>query len=226
MTYTTNMVGTSTRSRLKYFFAALALAALIFFAYTLLSSNTFRGAFETYAPLAEAHVDAAYIPGVPDNPIRQRLNSILSQVLARPMTPKERIALAEEGLAVLKEGEKQIDAIGEAGERVQIAITYMEDKKNSVGAVFSKSQANEIIALAKEEFGIVADIRGLSYRANFHTAEIFNRIILDKGELTAGYTQELNDQIPAVEEQFNKRTHLYDQLKAVAARLQKASAAL
>ena len=194
--------------------------------YVLNSSHNFRTAYETYAPLAKEHVDLAYIPGVPDNPVRQKLNGILSQVLARPMTPKTRLAFAKEGLDALKEGESQIDAIGDTGEKVQIAITYMEQKSASPGVFFSKEKASHIIALAKEEFGIVADIRGLSYRANFHTAEIFNRIILDKGELTKAYTNELNSQIPAVEEQFNKRSSLYEQLKSVTGRLEKETASL
>ncbi len=189
--------------------------------YALHSSNDFQKAYKTYNTLAKKHVEAAYIPGVPDNPVRQKLNGILSQVLARPMSPKERLSLAEQGLAALKEGEKQIDDIGTIGEKVQTAITYMEEKNNSLGVLFSKSQGTRVITLAKEEFGIVADIRGLSYRANFHTAEIFNRIVLDKGELTKAYSSELNSQIPAVEEQFNKRSALYEQLKSVIGRMEK-----
>lgn len=204
----------------------LLLLLILIPLYLYHAKSDFQQSFETYEGLAKTHVALGYIPGASDNPVREKLNTILSQVLARPLTPKERLALAGEGLSALKEGERQIDAIGDAGEKVQIAITYMESKSTSVGMFFSVADAKRILALAKEEFGVVSDIRGLSYRANFHTAEIFNRIVLDKGELTPAYTTELNAQIPAVEEQFNKRASLYESLKSLSARIEKEAASM
>ena len=97
------------------------------------------------------------------------------------------------------------------------------DEKSGWSGFFSRSQKKAVIGLAREEFGIVADIRGLSYGANFHTAEIFNRIVLDKGELTESYVAELNHEVPLVEEQFNKRANLYTQLEDVSNRMHEAS---
>ena len=196
----------------------LILAVLcVYIAY---ASHEFRRAYATYTTLVQANVDAAYVPGAENNPLRQHLNTVLSQVLARPMSAKERMDFAEEGLKVLKAAEQQIDVIGDTGDKVQLSITYMQEKARAPGAFLLRGYVTRILSLATEEHNITADIRGLSYRANFHTAEIFNRIVLDKGELTPAYLQELNRQVPAVEEQFNKRTGLYAQLKDVSARMQ------
>ena len=198
----------------------------VIFGYVMYASNEFLHAYATYARLSKANVEAAYMPGAEQNPIRQHLNTILSQVLARPMSAKERLSFAREGLAVLKEGETQIDTIGDSGDKVQLSITYMEAKSKAPGALFLRSESDRILTLAKQELNINADIRGLSYRANFHTAEILNRIVLDQGELTAAYSEELDRQLPAVEEQFNKRTNLYKQLEAVNNLMQEESARL
>jgi len=205
----------------KILIASTSVLCAVFALYVFQSTSEVRKALETYTHLAKIHTDAAYVPGIPDNPVRQRLNSILSQVLARPMKPQERLALAHDGLVALKEAEGQIDAIGDAGEKVQNAISYLDEKSRAPGAFLQRKSVIEILALAKQEFNVVADIRGLSYRANFTTTEIFNRIVLDNGALTPAYTAELNKDIPDVEDQFNKRTALYDQLKSLTARLEK-----
>jgi hypothetical protein len=200
-------------------FFALCVLGLVAAFFWMRSSGEVTRALESYQALSRAHEEAAYLPGIPENPVRERVNAILSDVLARPMEPAERLARAQEGLSVLKDAEVQIDAIGDVGEKVQIAIAYFEEKSGPVSFVRS-SEAEALVAVAKEEFGIIADIRGLSYRANFHTAEIFNRIVLDKGELSAAYIADLNKELPLVEEQFNARTMLYGKLKDVRARVE------
>ncbi len=197
------------RSHILLLVIVLALASLALYFFLSTSKDSVR-AIEAYRTQSAAHIQAAYVPGVPGNPARERLNTILSSVLVRPLTPGERTTLAEEGLRALKEVEVQIDAIGEAGERVQVAIAYLEEK---TGGFAQSDEEKELIAAAEEEFSIIADIRGLSYRANFHTAEIFNRIILDGGELTSVYSADLNRELPLVEEQFNARASLYERLK-------------
>ncbi len=206
------------RSYILILIVLLALAAAAFYFLRISSGDSTR-AVESYSTRSFEHLQAAYVPGVPENPVRERLNTILSSVLVRPLTPPERRALAEEGLKALKEVETQIDAIGEAGDRVQVAITYLEEKG---GGFTAGDETKELIAAAEEEFAIIADIRGLSYRANFHTAEIFNRIILDGGELTSAYSADLNRELPLVEEQFNTRAGLYERLKSARERVDKA----
>lgn len=210
------------RTHLIIFILLLALCAAGFYLWRTSAEDTAQ-ALESYRSRSFEHLQAAYVPGVPENQSRERLNTILASVLVRPLTPDERRSLAEEGLAALKEVEAQIDAIGEAGDRVQIALAYLEEKG---GGIMAGDETKELIAAAKEEFAIIADIRGLSYRANFHTAEIFNRIILDGGELTSAYSKALNDELPLVEEQFNTRTDLYERLKTARARVDAALVSL
>lgn len=210
------------RTHLIILIVLLVLCAAGFYLWHTSAEDTAQ-ALESYRLRSFEHLQAAYVPGVPENQSRERLNTILASVLVRPLTPDERRSLAEEGLAALKEVETQIDAIGEAGDRVQIALAYLEEKG---GGIMAGDETKELIAAAKDEFAIIADIRGLSYRANFHTAEIFNRILLDGGELTSAYSKSLNDELPLVEEQFNTRAALYERLKDARARVDLALVAL
>lgn len=209
-----------TRNRIGI--ALVIICACVAAAWFVFSSQSTAEALDVYREKSQLYLQAAYLPGVPENPVRERLNTILSSVLVRPLTPDERRALAEEGLRTLKEVETQIDAIGDAGERVQIAISYLEKEEG----IIPNEKRKTLIAAAKEEVAIIADIRGLSYRANFHTAEIFNRILLDNGVLTGAYSDSLNRELPLVEEQFNTRAALYTKLKDVRSRVDAALTAM
>jgi hypothetical protein len=80
----------------------------------------------------------------------------------------------------------------------------------------------DVVTLAQSQAAIIADIRGLSYRANFHTAQIFSRIVDDQGSLTDAHIAELNNLIPKVEDQFDQRSNLYSELERVGDRIQMA----
>ncbi len=189
--------------------------ALLFCAYKLYFSWQFQKSYEIYATLSGGHVNAALLPAVGDNPIRQELNRMLADVLATQLGERDRLARAERGLLLLNELEKQIDAIGDSGESVSKALGEMEARA-------SGSERQEIVQLALERLRVIGDIRGLSYRASYHTAEIFNRVIQDGGTLTAEYVAELNNQIPLVEEQFDRRTGLYEELESIGGRIRHA----
>ncbi|MFZ2886277.1 MAG: hypothetical protein WA021_00480 [Minisyncoccia bacterium] len=188
------------------------------------TSRSFVRAAENYATLADAHAEAAYVPGSIDNPLRRELNGVLSAVLVGNLSAEERLANAARGLALLKDAEAQIDAIGEAGDKVQFAMQYMEE--TSTFTLFHRTAARDLLATAREEFDAIADIRALSYRANFHTMEILNRVILDQGEVTEAFAAELNRQLPQVEEQFNRRSNLYITLESITDRREAAEESL
>lgn len=183
------------------------------FVYTMLQSSRFEKEFAAYDALATAHEAAAYLPGSSNNPVRQDLNRLLSEVLVQGLSAHDRLALADQGLEQLANLEKQIDAIGEAGEKVDAAVARMQ--VDSVGTVSSSIATHELLTLAKKRSAIIADIRGLSYRANFETKKIFDRVIADKGALTKEHVLDLNEQIPIVEEQFNRRSDLYAELQSI-----------
>ncbi len=184
-------------------------------AYIYYRATQFAKSYDAYAARAAVHGNAALIPAVKDNPLRKELNQTLGRALSdTSISNTERLALAQRGLSMLDSMELQIDAIGEAGESMEGAIMRME-------AYALWATRADIVAAARERFGIIADIRGLSYRANFHTAEIFKRIIKDEGKLTDAHVRELNDQIPVVEQEFDRRTNLYRDLESANARIEK-----
>lgn len=177
--------------------------------------------YTVYATLAEEHEQAAYLVGAANNPVRQELNQVLSEALARPMTSSERLQLAEHGKELLKEAEGQIDMIGELGAKVDTAIAQMQ--VGALGEFSSSDIAREVLVLAKKRSDIIADIRGLSYRANFETAKIFDRVIADGGKLTKEHISMLNDEIPDVEKQFDRRSDLYLELQRTAKQIDQRS---
>ncbi len=184
------------------------LLVCIFVGYKLYFAWQFNKSYDTYATLSGLHVNAALLPAVGDNPVRQELNRTLADVLAEQLPTSERLERAERGLVLLNALERQIDAIGDSGEAVSKALGEMEARA-------SGSERREIVDLALERLRVIGDIRGLSYRASYHTAEIFNRVIADGGALTPEHVKELNNQIPLVEEQFDRRTGLYDELESI-----------
>lgn len=167
--------------------------------------------FTAYERAATEQQDAAFLVGSVDNPVRQELNLILSEVLQKNMTTSARLKRAQDGLVLLKEAELQIDTIGEIGAQVDTAIAQMQ--VGALGDFASSAIAREVLVLAKQRSAIIADIRGLSYRANFETKKIFDRIIEDGGKMTSAHIVALNDAIPDVEEQFDRRSDLYLELQ-------------
>ena len=168
--------------------------------------------YAIYAPLAETQDTAAYTPGSPTNPLRIQMNQVLTQVLLRQTTAADRLALATHGLELIKDSEKQIDAITAVGDKVDTEIAKMQVQ--ALSSLASSDQARQIIALAKTRASIISDIRAYSYRTDFDINTIFTRVVADHGVLTDQYVIDLNNQIPAVEASFNKRSDLYTELQS------------
>ena len=188
--------------------------------------NAFDDAYLTYAELAQRGDTAAYVPGVQDNPIRQQLNSVLTEVLADTVSPTQRLGRAQEGLLLLAESEQQINSIGELSDQITVALARMDLAAKNASDLTKKGTMRRIVSLAKDRLQIVQDIRGLSYRANFETEKIFTRIIEDGGSLTSSHITELNRQVPEVEAQFNRRSNLYRDLETVYRELSESYASL
>ncbi len=188
--------------------SVLVLVVLCFLVYRFYFAYQFTRSYDIFATLSEAHVLAAFLPATNENLLRQELNRMLSDVLAAELSDSERTLRAERGLVLLGELEKQIDAIGERGEAVSRELETLEARA-------SGGERQEIVRLALERMRIIGDIRGLSYRANYHTADIFNRVLGDGGRLTPEHVKDLNTQIPVVEEQFDRRAGLYSELESV-----------
>ncbi|MBP9668906.1 MAG: hypothetical protein KBE09_01315 [Candidatus Pacebacteria bacterium] len=175
-------------------------------------------ALESYATLGEAHEDSAFLVGMSENPIRIELDHVLADVLMRPMTDDERYELSEQGRGLLKTLEVQIDAIGEKEGAAAEALASLQ---SSPLALSELTSIGEVVQLGTRRADLIADIRGLSYRANYHTAQIFERIMKDGGALTEAHVAALNSDLPLVEEQFDRRSNLYVELEKVSLDIQK-----
>lgn len=193
---------------LVVFVVVIAIGVFVYMSGTGLSKSYAQ--FET---AQSGYEEAAYKPGAEENPVRQEVNMLLSQVLQVEMTQQERIDKARQGITRLNDMEEQIDEIKAKGDVAAPLLDSFEKKANSPAALSHRADLTKLIALSKRQAEIISDIRGLSYRADYHTTEVFERIIDDAGEMTDAHKTYLNDQIPQLEEQFNKRTNLYTELE-------------
>lgn len=189
----------------------VVLAGVIFIA---VSGAGIEKKYRQFEVAESAYEEAAYKPGAEENPVRQQVNMLLSQVIQAPMSPQERIIKAQEGITRLNDVEEQIDDIKTRGDSVGPLLETLEKQSHSPGNVQHRTQIASLITLAKRQAQIIGDIRGLSYRADYYTTEVFERIIDDQGEMTDAHKLYLNGQIPQLEEQFNKRTNLYTELES------------
>ncbi len=185
---------------------------LCLYTYTAYRFNT---ALSAYVVAANGQDTAAYIPGAPDNATRRILNRLLAEILTQKLSNEERMLRAQEGLDALELSEQEIDAIGFMGENVTVAM----DTLSGGYTLFHRGETQELLRLAQERFDIASDIRGLSYLANHHISEIFNRVMRDGGEMTPEHTMELNRKIPEVEGDFDRRANLYRELASLSFRI-------
>lgn len=206
------------KSRNTKILLVLLVGCAVVLAIRFWAKRDFSYAYQAYTESATRHVSAAFIPAIAENPLRKELNIALSDVLGTTMSPEERLSRAREGLGLLKDAEAQIDLIGDAGALTEERIAEMEASMNLLGQLH-RSQLRDIIQLARARFEIIADIRGLSYRANHHTEEIFDRVIEDQGILSPTHVADLNRLIPSVEAQFDTRSNLYDDLERLGRQL-------
>ena len=204
----------------RRFIAAVLAVLLVGGAYLLvsrISSKRFGAEYAAYAELAKAQENAAYLPAAPNNPVRQQLNLVLSETLEPKVSSEKRLSDAKLGLDLLTQLEAQVDTIGSAGEAANDALAKMQ--VDSANGFLMNGASRELINLAKQQAAVIQDIRGLSYRADFDTRKIFERVIIDKGALTAAHARDLNNELPEIETQFDRRTNLYTQLQDTSARI-------
>lgn len=164
--------------------------------------------------------DAAFLPGAAGNPVRAAANRALAEVLTGSITPAERIERSRDGQALLKEIEQEIDVIPEARAAADSARERLVSRRYSLGGLRHVGSLRQIDGIAEEQARLVEDIRGLSYGANYHTDKIFARVVDDGGVLADSFVASLNDEIPQVEEQFNRRSNLYAELQQVDYRME------
>ncbi len=175
-------------------------------------------ALESYSRVGDAHEDAAFLVGMAENPVRFELDRVLADVLMRPMEDAERRSLAVRGKELLKVLETQIDAIGVKEEESARALDVLSSSPLALSDI---TNVGEVVRLGTIRAQLIADIRGLSYRANYHTAQIFDRILAEEGALSAEHVASLNDDLPQVEEQFDRRSNLYVELEGVSLDMRK-----
>ncbi len=201
---------------MRSFVIALFVALIAFVAYALwawLGAGKFGSQYERYAEAQREYITAANKPAAEGNPVRRQVYQLLAEVLQVEMSNEERIAKAKQGIAHLNDIESQIDAIKVEADKVVPLLQGLEDASSGIGNLNGGASIKDLVRIGKRQVEIISDIRGLSYRADYYTSEVFERIIDDQGAMTDAHKIYLNDNIPLLEEQFDKRANLYAELK-------------
>lgn len=209
----------------RLFLGGLSLLIVCMGAWLYLShaaESQFERMYTKYAVVAGVQQNDAFIPGAEANPLRDTLNRTLGRMLAKETKPAERLVFAEQSLGLIAQLNKQVDAIGDTAPHVSAVIASLESSAHDPRNIFHHDAMQNIVKLAQKQMAIIEDIRGLSYRANFEVTQICNHITSAHGVLTNAYTTELNDNIPVLEAEFNKRENSYADLQSNIQLLQKA----
>ena len=176
--------------------------------------RTSAHSYEALERETDTYIAATFLPGADGNPVRNELNRMLGESLSDILSETERLERARRGLVLLDELERQIDAIGETKSSLDARLTALDEELAYIPSLLSGDR-RRLREHVERLYVITDDIRGLSYRANYHTSQIFERIIDDGGTLTAEHVTFLNGQIPQIETQFDERTNLYAELESI-----------
>ncbi len=174
--------------------------------------------YEALQAETDTYIEAAFLPGAANNPIRGELNRMLGESLGEEVTDAQRLERARRGLVLIDELERQIDAIGETRGVLESRLATLDEELAYLPS-FLSGERGDVRDHAMRLYVVADDIRGLSYRANYHTSQIFDRIIADGGALSPAHVEQLNEQIPQVEKQFNERSNLYTELENIESEL-------
>ncbi len=177
------------------------------------AETRFAHAYTNYQIAAAVQQNATFTPGASANPLRESLNQTLALLLTKETKDTERLTLATQGLQLIAQMNKEVDAIGDAAPAVASTIDAMQAAAQSPGNLLHRPAMVRMVDLARKQMSTIEDIRGLSYRANFEITQICDHIIADKGALTNEYTIELNDALPAMGSEFDKRENAYTDLQ-------------
>lgn len=180
--------------------------------YMFWNESQFESKYRSFIEVEYQFETAAFKPGMESNPIRQQVSILLAQVIQGEMSAGERLDKSRQGIAHLNDIEAQIDGIKAVGDTVAPLRSDLQERARSVTSVRNRAKTLELVSLAARQAEIISDIRGLSYRTDYYTNEVFERVIDDQGVMTDAHKQYLNDLIPQLEEQFDRRTNLYTEL--------------
>lgn len=182
-------------------------------------AGEFTRAYEGYQTVAKAQDVAVFYPSTESNEIRKELFTVLSRTLIGDISDEERLSSARRGIELLRFAERDIDAMADLSPEVAARLSDVRNSDSLFVSQKTRNMISDVSELGERRKTLIEDIRGLSYKANFYTEEIFQRIIADNGALTREHALFLNEQVPLVEEQFDKRSQLYTDLQKTSAEI-------
>jgi len=181
--------------------------------------GSLSSAVSQYAAAQKNLSQSTFLPGATNNEKRAAAHRALAEVLTGTLSDVERVKRSQDGLALLKDLQREIDAIGDARNVADRARADLATHQTSIADVRYHHDLVELNELAERQISIAEDIRGLSYSAAYYTTQIFDKLIAAHGVLSGEFATTLNSEIPEVEKQFNKRSNLYVELEGIDSRI-------
>ena len=93
--------------------------------YTNSAKQEFSRAYTKYQIAAAEQQNASFTPGADGNPLRATLDQTLARLLTKETKVPDRFALANQGLALIGQMNKEVDVIGDTAPAVTSAIGDM-----------------------------------------------------------------------------------------------------
>lgn len=202
-------------SRTRIIVSGIALALVFAAVIAYQAERVLAHHVATYARAQRTFADTAFSPGTSGNVARDESNRLLTVVLSSGAGNSERLAAATQGLALVHTLETEIDLIADARDDAEVARAALWRDRFLPVAIPWENKLVALDGLAERQAETIADIRGLSYAANYRAAQIFERIIADQGTLKPDYIRSLNSGLPELEKAFDRRSNLYMELEKI-----------
>jgi F0F1-type ATP synthase membrane subunit b/b' len=176
------------------------------------TSVAFVESYGNYAEIADQVEAFVHVPGTEGNSDRQELLSLLNAMLTDTMADTEREGLARIAFTHLDTIKKEIDAAQSAQAKLYTVLQDFDNASRMFKGIELRTQASEIVALARTRAELSAHITSILSETNDHTYSIITRILADHGALTQEHITEINAATTMAEDRFATLEGLYTEL--------------
>ena len=194
-------------------FMACVLLILSFFLFFTSQKEifpSFTKACQIHTHALQQHYTTVLLPGSGNNLSRQTLNANLQKILTSDMSNDTRLVLAQESLASSKELSDQIVSIAKHTRTLETSLKELSLllKINTIPRN-TRSLIEEIVFDTEKYLELTATIEKLLFTIHNQSHSIFIRIIREKGDLSPSHIEDLNENIPLAEHNFDQLSSSY-----------------
>jgi hypothetical protein len=178
------------------------------------TSVAFVEAYGTYVEVSGRVEALVHAPGTAGNSSRQELLALLNSILTDTLSPSERASLARIAFTHLDAIKKEIDAAQASQAKLYAVLQDFDNASRVFRGIELRTQATEIVALARKRAELTSRITAILSETNDHTYAIITRILGEEGALSPEHMTAINDATALAEERYATLEALYAELIA------------